>query len=133
IETLVYDIVDPMAGDYNWDHVVDQDDYVVWKSRYGSTLHLNTDGNRDGVIDARDFVIWRNRLGNQGVAVAVAAEGAAAVDEAFAPSSHEAAPSVAPPSAVPLTPSTRGSFPGWSIPARRGAFADEASREGHSS
>jgi hypothetical protein len=66
IAYLVNDIVAPIAGDYNWDNVVDASDYVAWKEAYGSPLRLNADANGDGVVDAADYTIWRNNLGNVG-------------------------------------------------------------------
>jgi glycerophosphoryl diester phosphodiesterase len=56
-----------LAGDYNLDGVVDDNDYLVWKAAYGQTTAslslLPGDGNGDGVVDALDFTIWRNNYG----------------------------------------------------------------------
>lgn len=52
-----------VVGDYSGDHVVDQEDYIVWRSTYGQTgVNLGADGNRDGVIDAADYTIWRDAV-----------------------------------------------------------------------
>lgn len=54
--------VNPLAGDYSIDGVVDQADYSVWKKNYGSNLYLAADGNGNGVVDTADYVVWRNQL-----------------------------------------------------------------------
>jgi glucose/arabinose dehydrogenase len=56
--------VNPIAGDYDIDGDVDQDDYTVWRSTLGSNLLLAADGNGNGLVDAADYVIWRRNLGN---------------------------------------------------------------------
>jgi hypothetical protein len=53
------------AGDYNGDGVVDNNDYNVWKSTFGSSTIIHgsgADGNYDGVINAADFTIWRDTM-----------------------------------------------------------------------
>jgi hypothetical protein len=45
-------------GDYNTDGDVDEEDFALWRSTFGSTV-LSADGNRDGRVDAADYVIWR--------------------------------------------------------------------------
>jgi glucose/arabinose dehydrogenase len=55
--------INPIAGDYDIDGDVDQDDYNVWRSSFGSTLLLAADGNGDGVVDAADYTVWRDNLG----------------------------------------------------------------------
>jgi len=52
-----------LAGDYDGNGRVEQADYNVWRSNFGSRLNLGADGNRDGVVDAADYSIWRNNLG----------------------------------------------------------------------
>jgi len=54
--------VNPIAGDYNIDGVVDQDDHLVWRSTFGSNLLLAADGNGNGIVDAADYVVWRKNL-----------------------------------------------------------------------
>lgn len=51
-------------GDYDHDDDVDQNDYAVWLSNYGSTTTLDADGNHDGVVDTSDYVVWRTNLGS---------------------------------------------------------------------
>jgi hypothetical protein len=49
-----------MPGDYNGDSVVNAADYGVWRSEFGSHIHLAADGNRNGIVDSADYVFWRN-------------------------------------------------------------------------
>ena len=54
-----------VAGDYNLDGVVNDADYLEWRSQFGSTisrLGSGADGNADGVVDAADYVVWRKTL-----------------------------------------------------------------------
>jgi hypothetical protein len=51
-----------LAGDYNDDLTVDQLDYAVWKSDFGSS-NSPADGNGDGVVNLADYTIWRDNLG----------------------------------------------------------------------
>jgi subtilisin family serine protease len=50
-------------GDYNADDLVNDDDYLLWKSTFGSTTDLRADGNMNGVVDSGDYTVWRNNLG----------------------------------------------------------------------
>ncbi len=52
-----------LPGDYDRNGLVEQTDYAVWASSYGSTTDLDADGNSNGRIDAADYTIWRDRLG----------------------------------------------------------------------
>lgn len=60
-----------LAGDYDFDGTVDEDDFLVLRDQfgYGGPYPLNggyADGNRDGLVDARDYVVWRNNMGATG-------------------------------------------------------------------
>lgn len=52
-----------IAGDYNADGDVDEEDYAVWKTDLGSTENLDADGNGNNVVDAADYTVWRDNLG----------------------------------------------------------------------
>ena len=52
-----------LAGDYDADGNVDDDDYTVWQNSFGNTAAgLPADGNGNGTIDAGDYVVWRDFL-----------------------------------------------------------------------
>lgn len=53
-----------IAGDYNADGRVDDEDYEVWKADFGSTTKLDADGNDNDVVDAADYTVWRDNFGN---------------------------------------------------------------------
>lgn len=56
---------EPLPGDYNYDGVVNEADYEVWRSAFGTTVPrvgLWADGNKDGVVDAADFTVWRDHF-----------------------------------------------------------------------
>jgi hypothetical protein len=50
-------------GDYDFDGLVDNFDYDLWESSYGSRDDSVADGNSDGAVDAADYVVWRANLG----------------------------------------------------------------------
>jgi hypothetical protein len=83
---IVVDASDVVApGDYNQDMVVDEQDYAVWLSAFGSTTSSVhdapiADGNRNGIVDAADYVIWRKYVDTLGSGAATSS-GNSAVPE----------------------------------------------------
>lgn len=69
---LVTDI-QRLAGDYDIDGDVDNDDYQVWRNAYGSVVladGLGADGNGDGLVNAADYTVWRDNLTGGALAAA---------------------------------------------------------------
>ncbi len=56
-----------LPGDYDFNSVVENDDYGIWRNNFGSNNALWADGNDNGVVDAADYVLWRKNLGGIGV------------------------------------------------------------------
>lgn len=50
-----------IAGDYNFDGVVDVADYTAWRDKLG-TGDLSADGDLNGVIDTADYDVWRDAI-----------------------------------------------------------------------
>ena len=50
-------------GDFNFDGLVDTDDYDLWESSFGERLDSAADANGDGTVNAADYVAWRANLG----------------------------------------------------------------------
>jgi hypothetical protein len=54
--------LDPLAGDYNRNGVLDAADYVVWRKAM-VTGNLVADGTGDGAVTERDYQLWRQHFG----------------------------------------------------------------------
>jgi hypothetical protein len=67
----------PLAGDYDASGTVDNLDYELWKTSFGSTLDLVADGNENGMVDAGDYTVWQDNFGatNSGAGGAAASLG----------------------------------------------------------
>jgi hypothetical protein len=53
-----------LAGDYDLSGTVDDSDYALWRSTFGSSTDLRADGNGDGAVDTADYAVWRKNKGN---------------------------------------------------------------------
>jgi hypothetical protein len=86
------DELEPIAGDYDGNRVVGHDDYVKWRSQYGTivTPFTESDGNGDGKVDAADYVIWRDNLGASALSAVLTTS--AALQEDFPESPPPAVP-----------------------------------------
>lgn len=56
-------VVAGVEGDYNYDGVVDGQDYAVWRELLGSAAGLAADGNGDGAVTNADYLIWKENYG----------------------------------------------------------------------
>ena len=56
-----------MAGDYNFDGLIDAADYSVWRNSFGSTTALAADGDGSRQIDAGDYDFWKRHFGETAV------------------------------------------------------------------
>lgn len=52
----------PIAGDYNFDGIVNLADYVVWRDNLGSQLDLRADGTGNLIVDAADYQFWKTQF-----------------------------------------------------------------------
>jgi hypothetical protein len=55
------------AGDYDRNGIVNNLDYDVWRTTFGSA-HVEADGNGDTLVNAADYVVWRAALARANVA-----------------------------------------------------------------
>lgn len=77
----------PLAGDYNFNGVVDAADYTVWRETMGAANDLRADGDVSGEVDQADYELWKANFGE-----AMSLEGAAtreALGSWAGPSEHE--------------------------------------------
>jgi hypothetical protein len=56
----------PLAGDFDEDGTVDQQDLAFWRGGFGTptgATHLQGDADDDNDVDGADFLIWQQQLG----------------------------------------------------------------------
>lgn len=53
-----------VPGDYDYNGVVDLDDFNEVQNNFSSTTNLWADGSGNGRVDAADFTIWQDNLGS---------------------------------------------------------------------
>jgi hypothetical protein len=64
LATAVNLLVVGVAGDYNYNGIVDAADYVIWRKMFGAVGEdLAADGNGDLVVDDLDYDIWTMNFG----------------------------------------------------------------------
>jgi hypothetical protein len=66
-----------VAGDYNYDGIVDVADYTVWRDNLGSQTDLDADGDFDGVVGPADYDLWKSNFGSTGGGSSLTADGKA--------------------------------------------------------
>ena len=85
-----FQTVGPLPGDYNYDRLVNNDDYMTWRSNFGDSVDVpgvGADGNANGVVDGADYVLWRahSRDNNEGGGAAASMANHSASLKATAP------------------------------------------------
>jgi hypothetical protein len=68
--TFIAQVQQAVLGDYNEDLKVDNADYDLWRTNFGSTTIVNGDGSANGIVDAADYVLWRRNVGTSAAAAA---------------------------------------------------------------
>jgi uncharacterized repeat protein (TIGR03803 family) len=48
-----------VRADFNRNGLIDNADYNLWRTTFGSTILLGANGNGNGVVDADDYLVWR--------------------------------------------------------------------------
>jgi hypothetical protein len=60
-----------LPGDFNADGSVDAADYVLWRTKLGTTYPLNSNGNDTGasagIVDSADYDLWRANFGRTSI------------------------------------------------------------------
>ena len=65
-QTIVFDILTPLPGDFNLDGDVDAEDLPLWSAGYGMSSGASFsdgDADNDGDVDGFDFLAWQQNQG----------------------------------------------------------------------
>jgi hypothetical protein len=91
-------LLEPIPGDYDGNRTVEQADYTVWRSTFGTSVSPGSgaDGNGNGTIDAADYAVWRRNVGTMGASGSAGSASAGQVVLAASSNSNENANDVAP-------------------------------------
>ena len=66
-QTLVFDILPLVPGDFDRSGTVDQDDLVLWRAGYGTASGAEIgdgDADEDGDVDCNDLLLWQQNYGS---------------------------------------------------------------------
>lgn len=100
--TLLVQVPDTLAGDYNQDGSVNAADYTAWRNTLNETVTPGTgaDGDGSGTIDQPDYLVWRTNFGAN--AATQPAQYSVGLASLMAPAADAAAP-VAEAVSAPIT------------------------------
>lgn len=107
-----------LAGDYDANGTVDQDDLTRWQTEYGTTGVVTADGDNDADVDGTDFLIWQRNVQQVGTQLATSQSGddsatqplvASVVDSTVASTADSTEASILLPLVVPVTESNDNS------------------------
>jgi hypothetical protein len=65
--TIAYQLIAPLAADFDVDGDVDGDDLMFWQTGYGTSMDavkIDGDADEDGDVDGRDFLAWQRQFGS---------------------------------------------------------------------
>ncbi|MDC0934714.1 DUF4347 domain-containing protein, partial [Pirellulales bacterium] len=76
VATVTPTSIEPVAGDYNENGIIDAADYTVWRDTLGQSVTPGSgaDGDGSGIIDQGDYAVWKSNFGKTPVTGDVAVE-----------------------------------------------------------
>jgi hypothetical protein len=63
VDSIVYNTIEGVLGDYNENGVVDAADYNLWRDNLGANIALPNEGASTGVVDQEDYDFWKLHFG----------------------------------------------------------------------
>ena len=63
VDSIVYNTLAGVLGDYNENGVVDAADYNLWRDNLGANIALPNEGVSTGVVDQQDYDFWKLHFG----------------------------------------------------------------------